>query len=72
MGVQQLASLIQEAIIAAKGKGQAKRAIYMGNNTVNVNGQVYQSVLAVPITLWQGKQVWVQITENGTAVIIGD
>ena len=72
MGVRQLADVIQMAIEAAKAKGRAKRAIYNGNNSVNVDGQVYQSVSAVPVNLYSGKQVWVQITANGTAVIIGD
>lgn len=72
MGVRQLADVIQTAIEAAKAKGMAKRAIYNGNNSVNVDGQIYPSVSAVPVNLYSGKQVWVQITGRGTAVIIGD
>ena len=72
MSVQQLANTIAAAIKEARSTvGMAERAVISGSTVVTNHG-VYTYDSACPLNLYEGKTVWVQITEDGIAVIIGD
>lgn len=72
MSVQRLANLIATAVkIATSTIGMAERGIISGGTVVTTHG-VYKIASACPINLYDGRQVWVQVTEDGkTAVVIG-
>ena len=72
MSVESLARTIRTAVdIARNTNGKAQKGVYSGG-VVNCNGTTYSAICAVPINLYNGKAVWVQVTDNGVAVIIGD
>ena len=58
----------QEA--SEKKEGRAQRGEYHGS-TVIIGGQSYPASLATAVPLQDGCAVWVQISSNGKAVIIG-
>lgn len=72
MGVQQLASVIATAVKTATSTiGMAEKGIISGGTVVTTHG-VYKIASACPLNLYDGRQVWVQVTEDGkTAVVIG-
>ena len=72
MSVQQLASVIATAVKTATSTiGMAEKGIISGGTVVTVHG-VYRIASACPINLYDGRQVWVQVSEDGkTAVVIG-
>lgn len=70
--VQQLATLIATAVRDARSTvGMAEIATVSGNNVVTNRGS-YAYDVCCPVDIYDGKQVWVQVTEDGNAVIIGD
>ena len=72
MSVQALADVIAGAIKTARDTtGKAQHGVYSGG-MVTVDTGCYSAVKAVPVNLYEGKQVWVQISAEGTAVIIGE
>jgi len=72
MSVQKLANLIATAVKEARSTvGAAERATVSGESVVTSHG-VYGYDLACPINIYDGKVVWVQISQDGTAVIVGD
>ena len=72
MGVQQLANVIATAVKKATDTvGMAERGIISGGTVVTTHG-IYKIASACPINLYDGRQVWVQVSEDGrTAVVIG-
>lgn len=72
MSVQQLANLIATAVKKANDTvGMAEKGIISGGTVVTTHG-VYRIASACPINLYDGRQVWVQVSEDGkTAVVIG-
>jgi hypothetical protein len=72
MSVQQLASVIATAVKTATSTiGMAEKGIISGGTVVTTHG-VYKIASACPINLYDGRQVWVQVTDDGkTAVVIG-
>lgn len=72
MGVQQLANVIATAVKTATDTiGMAERGIISGGTVVTTHG-IYKIASACPINLYDGRQVWVQVSEDGrTAVVIG-
>ena len=58
----------REAI--AKKDGRAQRGEYHGSSVI-VGGQSYPASIATAVPLQDGCAVWVQISSNGKAVIIG-
>ena len=72
MSVQRLADLIASAVIYANStRGMAERAIVSGDTVVTTHG-AYAYDVVCPINLYDGKEVWIQLTEDDIAVIIGD
>lgn len=72
MSVQRLATVIATAVRTAQSTvGMAERATVSGDTVVTDHG-VYTYDAACPVNLYDGKSVWIQVTEDGTAVIIGD
>lgn len=73
MNVQTLANLIATAVKTARSTiGMAERAEIKGNTVITGHG-VFPFVAICPVDIYDGKQVWIQITEDGrTAVVIGD
>ena len=72
MSVETLARTIRTAVdIARNTNGKARKGIYTAG-VINCDGTAYSAVCAVPINLYDGKSVWVQVADNGVAVIIGD
>lgn len=70
--VNRLANTIAGAIrLAHDTNGKAQYGVYNGGR-VTVDTGTYPAVKAVPVNLYEGKQVWVQISADGNAVIIGD
>ena len=71
--VQKLAETIALAVKEATSTiGMAERATVSGDIVITSHG-AYPYATACPINLYDGKQVWVQITaDKATAVIIGD
>ena len=59
---------VQEA--SEKKDGRAQRGEYHGSSVI-VGGQSYPASLATAVPLQDGCAVWVQISSNGKAVIIG-
>ena len=49
----------------------ALRGTMTSNDTVLINGVTYRAVLGTQVTIYQGVQVWAQLTKDNTAVIIG-
>ena len=71
-GVQRLATLIATAVQKANSTvGMAERGIISGGRVV-ANSGTYNYDAACPLNLYDGKQVWIQVTEDGIALIIGD
>ena len=72
MSVQHLASLIATAVKKATDTvGMAEKGIISNGTVVTTHG-VYKIAAACPLNLYEGRQVWVQVTEDGkTAVVIG-
>ena len=72
MSVQQLANVIATAVKEARSTiGMAERGVISGN-TVTTNHGVFTYSVCCPIQIYDGKMVWLQVCEDGTAVIIGD
>lgn len=72
MSVQQLANLIATAVAQANSTvGMAERAVVSGG-VVTTNHGSYAYDVVCPITLYDGKEVWIQVTQSGNAIIIGD
>lgn len=72
MSVLQLGRYLATMIHTAQSTvGMAERATIAGDSVITSHG-AYTYDAACPIALYDGKQVWVQIAEDGTAVIIGD
>lgn len=70
--VQQLASTIANAVKKANSTvGMAEQAVVSGGSVVTSHG-IYSYTLCCPIDIYDGKTVWIQITDSGDAVIIGD
>ena len=70
--ISRLANLIATAVKTATNTvGMAERGIISGKTVVTTHG-AYTYEAVCPITLYDGKEVWIQITADGTAVIIGD
>ena len=49
----------------------ALRGTMTSSDTVLVNGVTYRAVLGTNVTIYNGVQVWCQLTKDNTAVIIG-
>ena len=49
----------------------ALRGVMTSSDTVLVNGVTYRAVLGTQVTIYNGVQVWCQLTKDNTAVIIG-
>lgn len=72
MSVQRLANIIATAVAEARSTvGKAERATVSGDSVVTNRGS-YSYDLVCPINLYDGKSVWIQVTEDGRAIIIGD
>lgn len=72
MSVERLAATVAEAIRKISDtRGVAEYGVY-SSGQVTISSGTFPAVKAVPVNLYDGKQVWVQLTESGTAVIIGD
>ena len=72
MSVQNLANMIAAAVKKANDKtGMAEKGIITGDRVV-CEGGAFSYDAACPVNLYDGKQVWVQRTADGIAVIIGD
>ena len=72
MSVADLANTLAKAIQKARDEnGKAQQGVY-NDGYVTVDSGTYGAVTAVPVNLYNGKQVWVQVTATGSAVIIGD
>lgn len=72
MSVQKLADVIATAVAEARStRGMAEIGVVNGSNIVTNRG-IFPYDLAVDIALYDGKQVWVQMSEEGIAVIVGE
>ncbi|SHI44652.1 hypothetical protein SAMN02745671_00651 [Anaerovibrio lipolyticus DSM 3074] len=49
----------------------ALRGTMTSSDTVLINGVTYRAVLGTQVNVYNGVQVWVQLTKDNTAVIIG-
>lgn len=49
----------------------ALRGTMTSNDTVIIQGKTYRAVLGTQVTIYNGVQVWCQLTQDNTAVIIG-
>ena len=49
----------------------ALRGTMTSNDTVLIQGKTYHAVLGTQVNVYQGVQVWAQLTKDNTAVIIG-
>lgn len=49
----------------------ALRGTMVSRDTVIIDGKTYHAVLGTQITIYQGVQVWCQLSDSNTAVIIG-
>jgi len=49
----------------------ALRGVMVSSDTVLINGVTYRAVLGTQVTIYNGVQVWCQLTADNTAVIIG-
>ena len=71
-GVQNLANLIATAVAQANSTvGMAERAVVSGGVVTTHHGSYAYDVVC-PINLYDGKEVWIQVTQSGNAIIIGD
>jgi len=70
MYIEQLANYLAQCM-NKDDVGMAERGVISGSTVVTDTGSYYYEA-ACPIDLYTGKQVWVQVAEDGTAVIIGD
>lgn len=52
--------------------GRATSAIVKDANHVTIGSQTYPAALAADVYMTPGSTVWVQVTGEGVAVIIGD
>ena len=72
MSVHALAVYLAEQIKKAQdNSGVAERAVVSGSTVVTGHG-AYAYDLACPVNMYDGKTVWVQLSNDGTAVVIGD
>lgn len=72
MSVLNLANYLADTIRRARDTvGMAERGTIAGNSVITSRG-AYSYDAACPITLYDGKNVWVQVAQDGTAVVIGD
>ena len=72
MGIQQLATVIATAVREARSTvGMAERGVIAGDTVVTDRG-TYPYEACCPINLYDGKMVWLQVTEDNNAVIIGE
>ena len=72
MSIQKLADIIAGAVAEARStRGMAEKGIVNGSDIVTNRG-VFPYDLAVDIDLYEGKQVWVQMSEDNVAVIVGE
>lgn len=71
MSVDALTTRIAKALREISStRGKAELGVYSGGQVTTASG-TYAAVKAVPVSLYEGKQVWVQVTADGTAIIIG-
>lgn len=49
----------------------ALRGTMVSRDTVIINGVTYHAVLGTQVNIYQGVQVWCQLSNDNTAVIIG-
>ena len=49
----------------------ALRGVMTSNDTVLIDGVTYRAVLGTQVNVYNGVQVWCQLTKDNTAVIIG-
>ena len=49
----------------------ALRGTMVSRDTVIINGVTYHAVLGTQVNIYQGVQVWCQLSDSNTAVIIG-
>lgn len=72
MSVQILANVIADAVNRANSTiGMAERGTISGTNVITSHG-AYAYDTCCPVDIYEGKEVWVQITYDGNALIIGD
>ena len=72
MSVADLANTLAKAVQKAREEnGKAQSGVYSGGQVTTASG-TYTAIKAVPVNLFDGKQVWVQVTATGSAIIIGD
>ena len=72
MSIQRLADTIANAVkFVNDTRGKAEIGIY-NNGMVTLERGTVPATKGVPVNLYNGKQVWVQVTSGNTAVIIGD
>lgn len=72
MSVQRLANTIAQAVKYVQDtRGKAQHGVY-NNGMVTLDTGTIPATKAVPINLYNGKQVWVQVTNGNTAIIIGE
>lgn len=70
--IQELANVIAKAVREARSTvGMAERATVAGDTVVTGHG-AYAYDLVCPINVYDGKQVWIQVTQDGNAIIVGD
>ena len=70
MSMQALANFLAD-ILNRDDVGVAERGTIAGDSVVTSRGS-YSYELACPVNVYDGKEVWVQIAEEGIAVVIGD
>lgn len=67
-----LTDRMAEILNYAQNAGKAKSAIWLGNNSVQVNGQIMNAKVICPITPLTGQTVYVQIsTGDNVAYVVG-
>lgn len=71
MSVKLLAETIAKMRKAGNNTGIAQRGVYSGGSVITEQG-TFPAIKAVPVNLYNGKQVWVQITAEKSAIIIGE
>ncbi len=72
MSVQRLANTIAKAVQEATSKrGMAELATVSDDIVITPHG-AYGFDTCCPVNLYNGKTVWIQLTEQGNAVIIGE
>lgn len=71
-GVKGLANVLQQRMRRAKKENsqQAQRGTIV-NGKVRLGARSYPFRVAVDCNTGEGASVWVQLTKNGTAVVIG-